>query len=491
VLDPGDPALSTTPDPTANGTPAPAGAPAAPAEATHRPVVLVSNRGPLTFRVADDGTLEPRRGAGGLVSGLGPLIEGTDAMWIAAAMTEGDRRAAERGVIDADGFRVRTLALDPERYRMAYDVVCNATLWFVHHHLFDLSRRPRIDMNWRRAWDAYVEVNHAFAEVVVAEAPRDATVLIQDYHLCLLAPTIRERRPDLRTVHFAHTPFAGPDGLRVLPDDVAVQLLEAMAAHDACGFHTARWAAAFERSCCEIIGTKPHTFVSPLASDPDDLRWVAGGGACARELVHINELLGDRAFIARVDRIELSKNLVRGFYAYDDLLERYPQWRERVVFGAFVYPSREGLPEYLAYRNEVEALVARLNEKWSTDTWTPIIFDASDNFPRSVAALRRYDALLVNPIRDGLNLVAKEGALLNEHDGVLLLSPEAGAHAEMGDEALTVNPFDISGTADALDRALSMPAAERSAHAEATRAVAAARTPKDWLDEQLAAALVR
>jgi trehalose 6-phosphate synthase len=404
-------------------------------------------------------------------------------------MTLGDRRAAEQGVVEAEGFRVRTLALDPERYRMAYDVVCNATLWFIHHHLFDLSRRPRFDTHWAEAWTAYEEVNRSFADVVVAEAPADATVLIQDYHLTLLAPSIRERRPDLRTVHFTHTPFAGPDYLRVLPDRVASTLLEGMTAHDACGFHTARWAADFERSCDEVIGQKPHTFVSPLASDPDDLRAVAESAACAAELAGIDEVLGDRAFIVRVDRIELSKNLVRGFHAFADLLERYPRWRERVVFGAFVYPSREGLAEYLAYRHEVEALVERINARWATDSWTPVIFDASDNFPRSVAALRRYDALLVNPVRDGLNLVAKEGPLLNEHDGVLLLSPEAGVWAELGDEALRVNPFDVSGTADALDRALSWPAAERAGHARAMHERATARTPAHWLAEQLAAAV--
>jgi trehalose 6-phosphate synthase len=313
-------------------------------------------------------------------------------------------------------------------------------------------------------------------------------VLVQDYHLTLLAPTIRQDRPDLRTVHFSHTPFAGPDYLRVLPDRVAATMLEGLATHDACGFHTARWAADFERSCVEIVGDKPRTFVSPLASDPDDLRGVATSEACDTELAAIDAAIGDRAFIVRVDRIELSKNLVRGFHAFVDLLERYPHWRERVVFGAFVYPSREGLPEYLAYRHEVESLVERINAQWATDSWQPVIFDASDNFPRSVAALRRYDALLVNPVRDGLNLVAKEGPLLNERDGVLLLSPEAGAWAELGDIALRVNPFDVSATADALDRALSMPGSERAAHARALHERSAGRTPAHWLAEQQAAA---
>ena len=422
------------------------------------------------------------------MSGLGPLVAGTDATWIAAAMSEGDRIAAAKGTIEAEGFRVRTLALDPEQYRMSYDVICNATLWFVHHHLFDLSRRPRFDTHWREAWDAYRAINVAFAQVIVEEAPDDAIVLVQDYHLALLAPFIKAGRRDVHTVHFSHTPFAGPDQLRVLPDDVTGVLLEGMAAYDACGFHTARWARAFEQSCEELIGDTPRAFVSPLAPDPDDIAAVASSAAAATELAWIDEHVGDRQLIGRVDRIELSKNLLRGFQAFDDLLVRYPDLRGRVVFGAFVYPSREALAEYAAYRQEVESVVDRINATWATADWTPILLDTSDNFPRSIAALQRYDVLLVNPIRDGLNLVAKEGALVNQRDGVLVLSPEAGVWAELGEVALRVNPFDVSGTADVLHAALTMPTAARAEHAAALLALATERTPSDWLNEQLRAA---
>ena len=174
--------------------------------------------------------------------------------------------------------------------------------------------------------------------------------------------------------------------------------------------------------------------------------------------------------------------------SYEDLLERWPQWRERVVFGAFVYASREGLAEYLAYRQEVETLVARINGRWGTDTWTPILLDTGDDFPASVAALRLYDVLLVNPIRDGLNLVATEGCLVNENDGVLLLSPEAGAFERLGDAVVRVNPFDVASTAEALHEALSLAPPARAAHAARLRALAEARSPSDWLREQRAAA---
>jgi trehalose 6-phosphate synthase len=453
-----------------------------------RPLLIVSNRGPVSFDVGEDGRPVARKGAGGLVSGLGPLVAGTDTVWLAAAMSDGDRLVAQEGVVEREGFRIQLLDLDPSTFAMAYDVIGNATLWFVHHHLYDLARRPRFDQRWREAWAAYRTVNHAFAAAVAETAPADATVLVQDYHLTLLAPVLAEARPDLRLVHFAHTPFASPDAFGVLPDDAGAELLEGLAAHHACGFHTERWAESFGGCCDRVLGRRPATFVAPLAPDAADIRGVAAGDRCAAELADLDRALGGRQLITRVDRIELSKNIVRGFHAFDDLLERHPRWREQVVFGAFVYPSREGLAEYLAYRQEVERVVEQINDRWGTEGWTPIVLDTTDNFPRSVAALRRYDALLVNPIRDGLNLVAKEGPLVNDHDGLLVLSPESGAWAELGDVAVGANPFDIQATADALDHVLGLGAQQRTDRSRALREVVEQRSPADWLADQLAAA---
>jgi trehalose 6-phosphate synthase len=261
-----------------------------------------------------------------------------------------------------------------------------------------------------------------------------------------------------------------------------------MASYTSCGFHARRWAANFESCCHELWGWTPSTFVSPLAPDHDDITAVADSEDCARESAWLEDAIGRRHFILRVDRMELSKNLLRGFYAYDELLRTRPEWRGRVVFGALTYPSREGLPEYLAYRQEVETLARRINEQWGTPGWTPILLDTTDNFPRSVAALSRYDVLLVNPVRDGLNLVAKEGPLLNQRDGVLALSREAGVWEELSSVALEVNPFDLVGTANVLAAALAMDPADRATHARELRKLAAARSPRDWLDDQLAVA---
>ena len=453
-----------------------------------RPLVMVSNRGPVAFRHDDDGRLVARRGAGGLVSGIGPLMAGSDAVWVAAAMSAADREAAGDGIAEVEGFRFRALAVDPDRYRAFYDVIANAALCFAHHGLYDRARRPVVDRAWWAAWDDYVAVNQTFAAGVAEVAPEAALVLVQDLHLCLLAGPLAEQRPDLDLVHFSHTPFAGPDDLRVVPEGPRTALLAGLAAHRACGFHTERWRAGFVDSCA-ADGIEPSpTIVAPLGPDVADIAAVAEGAACAAALSDIAATVGSRRFLVRVDRIELSKNLVRGFLAYEDLLEHRPEWREQVVFGAYVYPSREGLPEYLAYRVEVEGIIARINERFATPGWTPVLYDASDDFPRSVAALRRADVVLVNPVRDGLNLVAKEAAVVNERDGVLVLSPEAGAWHELADAVVPCDPFDIAGTSDALHHALTLEGDARRALSARWRERATARPPADWLADNLAAA---
>ncbi|MEQ1787911.1 MAG: trehalose-6-phosphate synthase [Acidimicrobiales bacterium] len=456
--------------------------------APDRPVVLVSNRGPVTFEAQADGTLTSRRGAGGLVSGIGPLVAASGATWIAAAMTDGDRKAASAGLVDANGFHVRLLAIDPDTYRQAYDVVSNEVLWFAHHGLWNLAREPIFDASWPAAWDAYHHMNAAFADAVAEVAPEGAAVLVQDYHLCLVAAQLRDRRPDLRCVHFSHTPFALPVWLGALPAAATDELLAGMAAHVACGFHTQRWADDFAACALDLAGLHPRTFVSPLASDPDDIRGIAASAECAAALGALEAVVGERAVIGRVDRVELSKNLLRGFLAYDLLLEAHPEHRERVVFVAGAYASRAGVPGYASYRQEIDDAVHAINERWGTDGWQPIVLEVDDDHPRSVALLRRADVLLVNPIRDGLNLVASEGVLVNDRDAVLALSPEAGAWERLHPAALAVPPFDLVGTAEVLHRALTMPAAERAERAATLRGIVDARTPADWLREQLAAA---
>jgi len=454
----------------------------------NRPLVLVSNRGPVSFDLDAGGTPRARRGAGGLISGLGPLVRDTDAIWIAAAMTDGDRALAG-ALTDAEGFRVLLLASPPDEFTLHYDAVCNTALWFTHHGLFDPVREPAWPGGWvETAWAAHRRVNDRFAAAVIDAAPADAVVLVQDYHLCLVAEAVRAARPDLTLVHFSHTPFAPPVWLRMLPATARRELLAGLAAHHACGFHSPRWEADFLASAAAVGVDAPATFVSPLGPDPDDLAATAASPDFAEAFAAIDGRTGDRRLLVRVDRIELSKNLARGFDAYDLLLARRRDLRERVVFAAHVYPSRAGVAAYDAHRREVEDRVRAINERWATEGWMPIAWDGDDHYPTSMAALARADVVLVNPIRDGLNLVAKEAVILNHRDAQLVLSPEAGAWDELGDHAWRAEPFDVGQTADALAAALDAPPPEAATRHAALRAAALARTPADWLQDQLAAA---
>ncbi len=449
-------------------------------------MIVVSHRGPYSFARRDDGTFETRRGAGGVVSALTPLLARQGHVWVAAAMTDDDRAAVHAGAARDDDIDLTLLDIDPALHRMHYDVVSNGVLWFLHHVLFDLPRRPRFDHRFREAWEAYRTVNQVFADAVTARAGDGEVVLVQDYQLALTPGMIRRVRPDLHVGHFTHTPFSGPSMMRVLPDDVGDEICASMAGGPA-GFHTARWVAQYRSTVTELLGIDAPAFAASFGPDREALAEVAESDETAAARDALDELVGDRRVVLRTDRMELSKNIVRGFLAYDRFLETHAEWHERVVFVAYLYPSREGLAEYLAYAQEVEQAAARVNERWARRDWTPVVVNSRDDFPRSVAGLQRSDVLLVNPIKDGLNLVAKEGPILNRRDGVLCLSREAGAYEELGDAAVRVHPYDLEQTAAALHTALDMDAVERRARAKTLCERASARTPHDWLVDQLRA----
>jgi trehalose 6-phosphate synthase len=470
-------------------------------------LLVASNRGPLSFTENDDGSLEASRGGGGLVSGLSSL-DTDGVVWVCAALTDGDRVAARRapdGRLDRDGhdtggMAVRMLDIDRTTFHRAYNSVANSTLWFVHHLLYAVPTSPAFDSSFRREWAAYETYNQAFADALASEAAEGAKVLVQDYHLTLLPRLLRDLRPDLRIAHFSHTPWAPVDYFRVLPSDVARQTLLGMLGADHAGFHSQRWASAFAACCADVLGAEvddgrsvtydgrtTRLGVHPLGVDAEAMRERGHQDDVDSRLAAIRRRLGDRRAIVRVDRTELSKNIARGLLAYRELLRRYPQWQGKVTHLASAYPSRHDLPEYREYTGHVQRLAAEIEDEFGTEDWRPIVLDVTDDYARSLALYRIGDVLLVNPVRDGMNLVAKEVPLLSEEGCVVVLSTEAGVADEFADDALLVNPFDVSGTADALDRALSMDAGERADRTKRLAEVATRLPPQQWLADQVAA----
>ena len=460
-------------------------------------VLIASNRGPVSYQFADDGSLSAKRGGGGMIagvmSGLAALGPETETTWICAALSEGDRAAARQGAPGEMG--VRMLDIPPQTLDRAYNKVANSTLWFVQHMIFDTPVEPSFGAAFQRDWQSYLAYNEAFA---AALSPAEgARVLIQDYHLALAPRMLRDRDPGARIAHFSHTPWAPPAYYRLLPDQVGRAVLEGMLGADHCGFLARRWADAFLACCAEILGAPvtgnrvthrgrvTEVGVHPLGIDAPELRARAGADDVAAHLAALTEATSGRQVIVRVDRTELSKNILRGLAAYRELLVSKPQWRGQVVHVAFAYPSRSGVPRYLAYTEQLELLAAEINAEFSTPDWTPLILEVKDDYARSLAACRLADVLLINPVRDGMNLVAQEGPTLSDNGCALVLSREAGAAALLGDDALLVNPYDIAETAEALDRALRMPPAERQRRSAAVTAAAASCAPARWLAGQL------
>jgi trehalose 6-phosphate synthase len=481
-----------------------------------RLVLVASNRGPVSFSFAADGSLAARRGSGGLVSGLMPGLAAVAAnggvLWLCAALSDADRVAARMGerAHGAPGEApVRMLDIPRDTFAAAYNGIANSVLWFVHHLLFDTPVKPCFDARFRRDWAAYVAYNQAFADALAEESVTGTRVLVQDYHLALAPRMLRDLRPGTRIAHFEHTPWAPPDYYRMLPDDVAAAVLDGMLGADHLGFHSQRWAAAF-LDCCEAVlgargargarvsrsgtggqvsyrGRVTGVATHPLGVDAGALR-ARGQEADVRAAAAVlSGPASGRQVIVRVDRTELSKNIVRGLAAYRELLVTRPEWRGQVVHLALAYPSRSGLAEYRAYTERVHELAREINAEFGTDDWEPLILDLKDDYPRSLAACGLADVLLVNPIRDGMNLVAEEGPILSERGCGLVLSREAGAASLIGDSALLVNPYDVTATAEALHAALSLPAAERQRRSASIAAAASAHAPRQWLEEQLQA----
>jgi trehalose 6-phosphate synthase len=446
-----------------------------------------------------------------------------DLLWVCAALSDADRVAARRapgGMLALNGGEVgsavRMLDLPPATFNRAYNTVANSVLWFVHHMLYDTPNRPQFGSEFRRDWAAYRDYNRAFAEALAEAAANQAAsnaastgakraggarAFVQDYHLTLVPRMLADVAPGTRIAHFSHTPWAPVDYYRLLPDAVAMEVLDGILGADHAGFLCQRWADAFVDCCEHVLGAsvdgdrrlvthRGHVTsigVHPLGVDAKELISRGAQPDVEVRMAAIAESVGDRKLIVRVDRTELSKNIVRGLAAYRELLQAHPEWRGQVILLALAYPSRHDLPEYREYAASVQRLARGIEDEFGSPDWSPILLSTHDDYPRSLAGYRLADVLLVNPIRDGMNLVAKEGPILSDRGCVLVLSREAGAAAELGDHALMVNPFDVSATATALHQALLMTDSERSRRCHSLAEAAGAVPPTAWFAGQLAA----
>jgi len=471
-------------------------------------VVIVSNRGPFAFKKKVDGTFKVERSVGGLVTALSGLAEKHDVLWVAAAIDKDDYRwaqANEGRPQTVEGISLQLIQPKKQAYHGYYNVIANPLLWFIQHQLWDAPRNPSITQETWDAWEnGYLEINKAFAQAIGAmlkDEKRPVIILPQDYHLYMLPRYLRELLgKKVQIQPFIHIPWPGPDAWRVLPGQIRTAILTSLLASDRVGFQTQRDAFNFIQNCRFYLegahsrGSRDSVnyqereikaVAYPISIDTQKVLDLSEQPQTHLLKSQLLNFVSDRRVILRVDRIEPSKNILRGLEAYSTLLELHPEHRGRVQMLALLVPSRMGVDEYQDYLRDIMSAAGMINARFNSPYWEPVRIMVGDNYERGIAAMQFYDVLLVNPLADGMNLVAKEGVLVNQKDGVLVLSEDAGAFYELGEYALTVSPFDVYGTADAIHKALSMPSEEKHRRAEALQEIVKKADIRSWFHDQV------
>jgi len=470
----------------------------------HNSVIVVSNRGPH----------EPRpeggfaRGAGGVVTALLTMAEVMGADWVACARTEAERALVrEHGPsgmapLISSQTQLHYVTPTPEQYEMYYSVISNPVLWFIQHYLWDLANQPIINGKIHKAWtDGYVQVNKQVAAKVVEvgrQLPDRPLVMVHDYQLYLVPQLVRDQLPGAIIQHFIHIPWPTPQYWKVLPKPMRDAILRGLLGCDIVGFQSSLDVRNFLMTCEENLGLQVDTRERAVLLDgrivyarhyPISIEVAATTRLAFSHGVMVEERkLRDwrpKYLIARVDRTDPSKNIVRGFLAYEKLLTHHPELKGEVQFWAFLQPSRQDVVAYRTYMRKVRQVVARINSQYGTHGWMPIRLEFGESVRKAMAALRNFDVLLVNPVYDGLNLVVKEGALVNRSEGVIVLSENAGAHEELQQHVLSINPFDIEATAEALHEGLVMAAEERRKLHEGARDVVRTNDIARWITRQV------
>jgi trehalose 6-phosphate synthase len=443
---------------------------------------------------------------------LEPVLEHLGGRWISAAMSDADREAAHATPAPrrGQGVALSLLDLPSELHRQHYEVASVGYLGLLFHYLFEPAYTPVFDRRFLRAWEAYREVNRLYATQALRLLEEEVVVSVQDYHLMLLVAEMHRRQQAserLPSIYFHHIPWCEPDYFAMLPESVRDEILQGLVAHDVAAFHSRRWAASFT-SCCERFlpgavcaddtvqwrDCSVRVLSSPAPLDVGRVQALLRDPRTEEWAGRFRQLQAGRWALVRVDRADLWKNVLRGFVALEALLDRRPELAERIWMLAILAPTRMWMAEYRRYLDACRTVVSRINERFtpSGSSAAPVSLLVADNPQladrhRALAGLRIADAVLVNSIFDGLNLVAKEGVVASDPGPVLILSRNAGAYDELGSAALAINPFDVAETAAAIERAFEMPPAERAARAGELRRTVLGRRPQDWVAEQLRA----
>ena len=481
---------------------------------SNRKLIIAANRGPVRFQYGENGERTFTRGGGGLVTALLGLAQHVDATWVAAADTDADRdfKAGKIELDNESDLKVRFIEPSEEAYAGYYNKISNPLLWFLQHNMWDGVRTPNINLDTWTAWnEGYVKVNEQFADEIVEEiktSGKPCLVMMQDYHLYLAPQFLRRKlkkikNKNVKLMHFIHIPWPGPEDWGMLPSDMRQAILEGLCSVDLLGFQTRDDALNFIRTCethmprvsvnfkhgrIWVHNHSTHVRDFPISIDVDALRALAESNVSRKYHEDITQnIMRGRKMILRIDRTEPSKNIVRGFEAFGEMLELHPEHRGNVKFLALFVPSRLGVDEYQNYLDEIMAAAGRVNAQYGNSGWEPIRVLVGQDYPRAVAALRLYDVLLVNAIADGMNLVAKEGPVVNERNGVVVLSERTGARQQLQTGAIVISPYDIYATAEALHNALTMPEEERTERANRLRWTIEREDIADWLCRQLEA----
>jgi trehalose 6-phosphate synthase len=476
-------------------------------------LIIASNRGPIEYHISQNNTLKHRRGSGGMVTALIGAANRLDVTWVAMAMTEGDRVALREAQQLDDGLlqsplrgqklQLRYVAIPKSAYRKHYEQISNTLLWFLQHYLYDPTVDSTSTSKLQDAWEnGYYIANRAIADAVNVEIDRHDTtpiVLLQDYHLYLAPTMIRQHHPSIIMQQFIHIPWPDIRCWQFLPSNIAQAIYNGLTGNDIIGFQTERDARNFLEGARTLLdgavvdfeegavwwqGHRTQARAYPISISVTDERHIVQSRAGKRAAEKILPLLGEKT-IMRVDRIEPTKNIVRGFQAYAQLLDEHPELLRQVRFLAFLVPSRQSLPEYKRYNAEVVKIIEEINRRYGTDDWIPIQAFFGNDRTQALAAMQYYDVLLVNPIIDGMNLVAKEGPIVNLTDGVVVLSRTAGAFQQMGKASIPTSPTDIHETAQALYKALTLPSDERRIKAAMARQIVERQDLNKWLLRQI------